>query len=85
MDAHCCDDMRREIGRGCDRHPDRFACPDCLIRYAPRTGEYGLMAHDGGTAVVGVRFCPWCGARLRLAPPERFGDTPPSTSPGELT
>jgi phosphomannomutase len=25
--------------RTCDRHPDRFDCPDCLVTHSERTGE----------------------------------------------
>jgi hypothetical protein len=56
--------MRRQVERVCDQHPNRFDCPDCLVSYSPRFREYGLIVHDGGTAVSGIRFCPWCGARL---------------------
>jgi ribosomal protein S27AE len=56
--------MRREADRVCAEHPDRFACPDCLVHYEARSREYGLIVHDGGTAVVRIRFCPWCGAGL---------------------
>ena len=61
---YCCEDMRREAERVCDKHPDRYDCPDCLIHYAPRFREYGLIIHDGGTASSRIRFCPWCGTRL---------------------
>lgn len=64
MDGHCCDDMRREVGRVCDQHPDRFDCPDCLIHYSLPYREYGLIVHDGGSAVIRIRFCPWCGEKL---------------------
>ena len=63
MTAHCCDDMRREADRTCERHPDRFDCPDCLVDFAPRRG-YGLIVHDGGSATIHIAYCPWCGARL---------------------
>ena len=61
---HCCEDMGREVDRVCDRHPDRHDCPGCLVAYSPRFREYGLIVHDGGTAVCGIRHCPWCGAHL---------------------
>jgi hypothetical protein len=60
--------MRREAERTCEQHPDRFTCPDCLISYSPRSREYGLIVHDGGTAVVRIYFCPWCGASLPVPP-----------------
>ena len=64
MERHCCEDMRSEVERHCDQHPDRFDCPDCLIHYSPRLRAYGLIVHDGGSSTIRIRFCPWCGARL---------------------
>jgi hypothetical protein len=64
MVPHCCEDMRREVERICDQHTDRFDCPDCLVDYSARLREYGLIVHNGGTASVLMRFCPWCGAAL---------------------
>jgi hypothetical protein len=64
MDRHCCEDMRREVERSCEQHPDRFDCPDCLVHYWPELREYGLIVHDGGSSVIVIRFCPWCGAKL---------------------
>jgi hypothetical protein len=62
--AFCCDQMREQVERTCDLHPNRWDCPDCLVAHSPRTGEFGLMIHDGGTASVQIHFCPWCGAKL---------------------
>jgi hypothetical protein len=64
VNGHCCDTMRENVERTCDRHPDRFDCPDCLVAYSERTGAYGLIVHDGGRSSVAIRFCPWCGAEL---------------------
>lgn len=70
--AHCCDDMRREAERVCDRHPNRFDCPDCLVCYSPKFREWGLIVHDGGSSSVGIRFCPWCGTQLPDSLRERW-------------
>src|SRR5262249_16955234 len=67
-EQHCCEDMRREVERVCDQHPDRFACPDCLIHYSPPFREVGLIVHDGGSSSLGIRFCPWCGTSLPESP-----------------
>ncbi len=64
MKPHCCEEMKRQVERTCDHHADRFDCPDCLVNYSPRLREYGLIVHDGGTAVELIRFCPWCGTKL---------------------
>jgi hypothetical protein len=62
--AFCCDEIRAQVERTCDLHPNRCDCPDCLVTYSPRTGAFGLMIHDGGTASIRIPFCPWCGTRL---------------------
>lgn len=61
---HCCEAMQGHVERVCNIHPDRWDCPDCLVHYSERLGEYGLMIHDGGTASVRIRFCPWSGKQL---------------------
>lgn len=63
---HCCKDMEREVERVCDEHPDRFECSDCVVGYRPTLREYGLIVHDGGSSMVVIRFCPWCGTRLAV-------------------
>lgn len=40
------------------------ADPDTPIAYSESFREYGLEYQDGGTSVLGIRFCPWCGAHL---------------------
>lgn len=62
--THCCDEMRREAERTCEQHPHRHECPDCLIGYVPKFREYGLLIHDGGSGLLTIRFCPWCGTKL---------------------
>jgi hypothetical protein len=61
---HCCEMMRSNVENQCDEHQDRFDCPDCLVAHRPKTDEYGLIVHDGGTSIIAIRFCPWCGADL---------------------
>lgn len=64
MQTHCCEEMRTQVERVCDQHPDRFDCPDCLVTFLPQFREYGLLIHDGGSSFCRIWFCPWCGARL---------------------
>nr|WP_067736167.1 hypothetical protein [Novosphingobium naphthalenivorans] len=47
----------------CETHPDRHDCGDCLIDQ-DSNGCYGIMIHDGGSSMVRINFCPWCGAKL---------------------
>ncbi|WP_082730447.1 MULTISPECIES: DUF6980 family protein [Sphingomonas] len=64
MTTHCCDMMRLNVENNCDQHPDRRECPDCLVDYWPQSDTYGLIVHDGGSSVIAIAFCPWCGAKL---------------------
>lgn len=45
-------------------HPDRFECPDALLHHDDRDGEYGIIIHDGGSSVITIHYCPWCGSKL---------------------
>lgn len=60
----CCEDMRLDLERLCDLHPERWDCPDCLVWYSASQNGYGLIIHDGGESYLRIRFCPWCGTAL---------------------
>ncbi len=64
MRTHCCDEMTRQLSEWCPQHADPSACPDALVAYWPKFDEYGLRIHDGGSSIVLISFCPWCGTRL---------------------
>jgi len=57
--------MAQDQSRACPHHSQRHECPDALVAYSSRTDEYGLYIHDGGSSVMGIGFCPWCGTDLR--------------------
>lgn len=62
MSDHCCDRMAEDLTQTCTMHEERSSCPDALIG---RVGEgYGIIVHDGGSSVIEIAFCPWCGTRL---------------------
>ena len=58
----CCDMMGHQLNWKCDDHDDPFACPDALITKG-KFG-YGLIVHDGGSSVIAIAYCPWCGIQL---------------------
>ncbi len=58
----CCEMMALNVNSTCALHPARFDCPDALIDKS--RGGYGIIIHDGGSSVIGIGFCPWCGAEL---------------------
>ncbi|WUD79063.1 hypothetical protein OG937_42950 [Streptomyces sp. NBC_00510] len=64
MTEHCCEAMTTHVNWHCDQHADAFDCPDALVGFTAKFQEYGLIIHDGGSAVITIEFCPWCGQRL---------------------
>jgi hypothetical protein len=34
------------------------------VDYNPKFREYGIRVLDGGSSVIQLTFCPWCGQRL---------------------
>jgi hypothetical protein len=54
--------MAYDLGQTCETHASRFDCPDALINLSG--GRYGLIVHDGGSSVMNISFCPWCGKSL---------------------
>ncbi len=65
MSHHCCQMMTDQVNYRCFEHPNPEDCPDNLVSYSERHGAYGLIVHDGGSSVVRIEYCPWCGASLR--------------------
>jgi hypothetical protein len=56
--------MAQDLEAVCDRHANRWDCPDALVGHWPESGEYGLIVHDGGSSMIVINFCPWCGSDL---------------------
>lgn len=56
--------MTLAVTQECSTHRNRYDCPDALVDYSPRHGEYGIIVHDGGSSSVTISYCPWCGAKL---------------------
>jgi hypothetical protein len=74
MTDHCCESMTRQVNWRCGQHDDPFTCPDALVLFIPKFQEYGLIFHDGGTAISGIAFCPWCGQPLPESQRDRYYD-----------
>jgi hypothetical protein len=54
--------MDYDLSQTCDLRESRFDCPDAPI--AVMKGGYGMIVHDGGSSVIEINFCPWCGSKL---------------------
>ena len=64
MGKHCCERMELELSRGNEPDADRSLSPDALVAYIAKFDEYGINVHDGGSSMVQIEFCPWCGIKL---------------------
>ncbi|MBK8474919.1 MAG: hypothetical protein IPL39_01045 [Opitutaceae bacterium] len=71
---HCCSTMKDAVESACEHHKDRWDCPDALVSYCAKFDEYGIIIHDGGSAVSLITFCPWCGAKLPESKRDRWFD-----------
>lgn len=61
---HCCENMEMATNLDCNSHQEAWNCPDTLISFIPKFDEYGIIIRDGGSSVLGISFCPWCGKKL---------------------
>lgn len=43
---------------------DPFEDPDVVIWKFDSTGVYGIPIRNGGSAIIVIEYCPWCGIRL---------------------
>lgn len=56
----------------CDIHSNAWECPDMTL---VRTADgFGIPVRDGGTSVIRIAYCPWCGIGL---------SDPKAAEPGE--
>ena len=62
---HCCEMMEENVEFKCEQHKSQFDCPDSLIYYSEKTHHYGIIIHDGGPSFIIIRYCPWCGTKLK--------------------
>lgn len=60
----CCIKLAEELRSGCTVHEDRYACPDTLL-VQHKDGDIGIIIHDGGSSSIAIRYCPWCGSKLK--------------------
>lgn len=67
--------MTAQISHHCTEHSDPFACPDALITYEQCFDEYGIIIHDGGSSVITIDYCPWCGTALPASKRDRWFET----------
>ena len=74
MSKHCCTQMDEALDFSCSQHASKYDCPDSLISYSECFDEYGLIIHDGGSSVINISYCPWCGKKLPDSKRDRWFD-----------
>lgn len=50
---HCCSKMRKNVDQ-----------KKLHLTYSIKFREYGIRILDGGTSIISIFFCPWCGKKL---------------------
>lgn len=51
----------------CKRMNELIQMVELPLRYDSKFREYGIRVFDGGTSVIQIQFCPWCGSKLPLS------------------
>ena len=58
MTEHCCEQIAYYLSPEIQRE-------GVSIEYDPCFREYGIKISDGGSSVVNITHCPWCGSELQ--------------------
>lgn len=62
--SFCCEQMADNIEASIDANGEnKFGDVDVIINKRA-DGIYGIPVHDGGTSVIEINHCPWCGSKL---------------------
>lgn len=69
MNEKCC----------CEMMAENIASEDGIICYWEKFREYGIPVRDGGSSMIRIRYCPWCGKPLPSSLRED-GDRPVGTA-----
>ena len=60
----CCLEMADKIFDSLDKKKKiKYGDVDVVINKW-KDGTYGIPIHDGGTSIIEIYFCPWCGNNL---------------------
>lgn len=60
----CCEEMKERLKFNCKSCKDKYECPDSIVVQTLSQG-YGIIIHDGGMSFISIKFCPWCGKKLK--------------------
>ncbi|MEZ4797340.1 MAG: hypothetical protein R2785_09230 [Flavobacteriaceae bacterium] len=61
----CCLKMSDNIFESIDENGEiKYGNVDVIINKL-KDGTYGIPIHDGGSSIIEINFCPWCGTNLK--------------------
>jgi len=60
---YCCKTFKEKLNWKCDQHSDPYDCADAIL-VEQKVHGFGIPIHDGGSSMIKISFCPWCGSRL---------------------
>ncbi|MFB9863028.1 DUF6980 family protein [Rufibacter immobilis] len=61
---YCCPEMAYRIHESLDDEGEIDHDNLDAVIHKWSNGTYGIPIHDGGTSVITINFCPWCGTNL---------------------
>jgi hypothetical protein len=70
-DYPCVHIADRVTGR-CSMHENAWDCPDIILVHDERFDEYGIPVRDGGSSMIVIGYCPWCGVKLPESQRDRW-------------
>jgi hypothetical protein len=62
---YCCLVMANNISESLDENQEIKQHDHDVIMNKWKNGTFGIPIHDGGSSVVKINFCPWCGVNLK--------------------
>ncbi len=60
----CCSMMFENISSSFDENGGILYDEVDVIMNKWDDGTYGIPIHDGGTSIIKINYCPWCGTKL---------------------
>ena len=62
---YCCLEMANKIMDSIDKSGEiKYGNVD-VIMHKWVDGTYGIPIHDGGSSIIEIKFCPWCGNKIK--------------------
>ena len=61
----CCTMMKYNVENSFDEQGEiKYDDVDVIINFWKKKSTYGIPIHDGGTSMIVIHYCPWCGVKL---------------------